>query len=67
MPGKWTRKQAERFIGDSFRDRIAWVAARTILVGITNDEGYKALSEGNRTRIEAFLARNPAPKIGGQE
>jgi hypothetical protein len=62
-----TKRDAKRFINEAFKDRISWVACRLILVGVTNDEGYMALDEDTRTRIERFLKAHPAPPMGSKK
>lgn len=54
------QKAAQRFIDQAFIDRIAWVAARLLLVQTLNDEGVNGLSPVLRGRIERFLASHPA-------
>ena len=64
-PKPWTKEQTEKFLAEAFANRIAWVAARTILVRVTNDETYNGLSEENRQRIERFLRDHPVELIDG--
>lgn len=67
MKPVWTRKQTEKFLGETFTDRISWTAARIILEGITADDGYVHLGSATQARIERFLASHPAPAIGGND
>lgn len=59
----WTRKATEKFVAQSFTDRIAWVAARTLLVRLSNDPSFFKLDLESRLAVERFLSRNPAPKM----
>lgn len=51
-------------MAEKFTDRISWIAARLILVHISNDEGFNGLSPETRGRVERFLRTHPAPPMG---
>lgn len=61
---KATTADAAAFIGAAFTDRIAWVAARTLLVRILADDAVGAIDPSLRLSIERFLATHPAPERG---
>lgn len=56
-----TPEDAKRLIDEAFTDRISWVAARTILVRLTNDHAWGQLDPELRTSIATFLERHPEP------
>lgn len=56
---KVTRKDAEGLLRNAFADRIAFVAARHLLVEVANDQAASGLAGDLPTRIELFLARHP--------
>jgi hypothetical protein len=60
-----TKDDAKRFIDESFRDRIAWTAARVILERVTADPEYSKLDDELRGSVERFLERHPAGKTAG--
>lgn len=58
-----TPEDAKRFIDEAFGNRISWVAARTILVRVTDDVAWSQLDPALRESITTFLARHPAPPV----
>jgi hypothetical protein len=56
-----TPEDAKRFIDEAFADRIAWTAARVILVRVTNDAFWGHLDPELRQSIATFLERHPEP------
>lgn len=62
----WTRKSTEKFIAEKFTDRIAWIAARTLLVRLSEDPSFFKLDLESRLAVERFLSRNPAPVVKRQ-
>lgn len=60
---KATRQDAEGFISNAFRDRIAFVAARELLTDVLDrDDETGLLGEGLRIRVNRFLRNHPAPE-----
>lgn len=56
-----TPDDAKRLIDEAFEDRISWVAARVLLVRISNDVGWRYLDPELRAAIATFLKRHPEP------
>lgn len=55
---KATHKDAERFIADSFTDRIAFTAARVLLVRATEDAAFASLDPELQAAIDRFLDKH---------
>lgn len=56
---KPTKEAAEAFVGQAFKDRIGWLAARVLLVRVTNDVAWGQLNPELRESIGIFLERHP--------
>lgn len=57
---RWTKAETEAFVAEKFTDRIAWVAARTLLERVRSDRSYAVLDPDTRSAIATFLEKHPA-------